>query len=156
MDDLEALAALPGAITIGGKAYPVLPPTVGDMIREALQMKQMARAVCVSPIKLAAEHSYLPPAVFATLLSEALKLGSGGGAEPNEAAIRERYAMLDGVRWRLWYHVSRSGHAFTEADAAAVVTDHNCIDVCNALDAALNLPRGEGEKKAAPPTGTTG
>lgn len=155
MDKLEQLAALPGTLTIGGKAYIVLPPTPGDVLREALQMKQLARAVCVSPVDYAARHTHLPPAVFEVVMTAALKLGSGGGVEPNEEAFRERYAMLDGVRWRLYYHLSRSGHAFTEADAAALVTDANVIDVAMALDRALRMPEVD-KKKPDPPIGSTG
>jgi hypothetical protein len=154
-DKLEQLAALPGSLTVGGNTYVVLPPTPGDVLREALQMKQLARAVCVSPVEYAARHAHLPPPVFAIVMQEALKLGAGGGVEPNEEAFRERYAMLDGVRWRLCYHLSRSGHAFSESDAATLVTDANCIDICNAIDRALRMPEVD-KKKPELATGTSG
>lgn len=156
MDKLDQLAAAPGAITVGGTTFAVLRPTPGDMIREALQMKQLARAVCVSPVEYVAKlATAMPPAVFALAMQEAIKLGAGGGVEPTEDAFRERYAMPDGVRWRLRYHVNRSGGSMTEAEAAALVTDANCIDVCNELDRALRLPEAD-KKKQGPPTGTGG
>lgn len=151
MDVLEQLAAKPGQLTVGGKTYNILPPTPGDVLRELLQMKQLARAVCRDPVDIvAARAASLPPAVFAALAQEALKLSGGGGAEPNESAVRERYALPDGVRWRLWYHITRSGGTITEDEAKAAVTEFNCIEMCDAIDRALQMPPTD-PKKDIPP-----
>lgn len=158
MDALEAIASPPGLVTVGGRSFVIAPPSPGDMLREMLQMKQLARACCLSPVDYAAQHAHLPPAIFAALLREAVALGAGNGgkSEPTEQMFQEQYAMPPGVRWRLWYHVTRSGYKdFTEKDAESLVTDHNCIDVTNAIDAALKLASIDAEKKT-PPTGTAG
>ena len=158
MDNLEAIAGRPGQLTVGPRVFTIAPPTPGDMLREMLQMRQLARATCLSPIDYAARHAHLPPSVFAVVMREAVALGasSGGKTEPTDQVFQEQYALPEGVRWRLHYHVSRSGYKdFTEADAKALVTDHNCIDLCNALDAALKLATLDAEKKTLP-TGSTG
>jgi len=159
MDDLEQIAALPGALTLGGKTYPILPPTPGDMLREALQMKRLARESCrPDPLKYLAEHGAgLDPTSRAVFVAEAVKVVAAPPPEPTGTLVEEQYGLPAGVRWRVCYHVTRSGGALTEAAAAALVTDFNCGRVCVALDDALKLP-GTGDPKGqrSPPTGTTG
>jgi len=122
MDDLEHLAAPPGTFALGGKTYPILPPTPGDMLREAVEMRRLANAA--------------------------------GSKDPVE--IEARFCLPEGVRWRVWYHVNRSGTPLAREQADALVTEFNSGPVCHALDAALALPGAEEGKKAPPPTGTGG
>lgn len=157
MDVLEQIAALPGSLTIGGKTYPIAPPTPGDMLREGLHMKQLARkAANGNPLEyVAANASLLSPAGYAVAIAEAVKAANAPPGEPSPVSVHEQYGLPDGVRWRLWYHVNRSGGAMTEAQAKKLVTDFNCGNVCVALDDALKLP-DVGEKKVEALTGTGG
>jgi hypothetical protein len=159
VDKLEQLAAMPGALTLGGKTYPILPPTPGDMLREALQMKQFAREVGrKDPLAyVAGAAALLSPAAMAAAVAEAVRVGTAPPPDPTGTLVEEQYGLPAGVRWRLYYHVTRSGGALTEAEAAALVTDVNCGRVCVALDDALKLPEdGDPKKEPAPPTGTSG
>jgi hypothetical protein len=159
LDVLEQIAAAPGVLTVGGKTYPIIPPTPGDMLREALQMKQLARACGRrDPLKYVAESAGLfTPQALAIAVSEAVKVGSAPPPEPDHVSVQEQYGLPDGVRWRLWYHLNRSGHAVGEEAAKALVTDFNCGNVCVAIDNALRLPEiGEPKKEPGQPTGTNG
>lgn len=159
MDALEQLVALPGSLTVGARTYPVLPPTPGDMLREALQMKQLARAACrKDPLKYVLEGcAALDPATRAVAVAEAVKLGSAPAPEPDKAFVEEQYGLPDGVRWRLWYHVNRSGGKLSEEEAKRLVTDFNSGRICMALDEALKLPEvGDPKDEPAPPSGTSG
>lgn len=160
MDALESLAALPGQVTVGDRVFIVAPPTPGDMLREALQMKQLAReAGRKDPLKYVAESlASLPPAAVAAAVGRAVELGSAPAPEPVGTLIEEQYGLPAGVRWRLWFHVNRSGGKLSEEEAKALVTDFNCGNVCVALDSALKLPSSTGdEKKTSPlPSGSPG
>jgi hypothetical protein len=118
------------------------------MLATMARMKELARARCISPLDFVLKHTHLNPAQLAAAVSEAIKLGSGGGAEPTPDAVWEQYVTLEGVRWRVWYHVSRAHKEFTIEDAAKLVTEDNLFDAATALDEALKFraldPKGEG------------
>lgn len=158
MDRVEQIAALPGVLTIDGKQFVITPPTPGDMLREAIQMKQLAReAGGKDPLKYVAESAaFIPPQALAAAVAEAVKAGSAPRPEPTGTMVEEQYGLPSGVRWRLWYHVNRSGGKMTEDEAKALVTDFNCGNVCVAIDNALRLPETPDTKKEVPPTGTPG
>lgn len=154
MDTLAALAPAPGHLTLGGITFTVLPPTPGDMIRTGDKMKELARAKCAGPLDYVVRNSAtLPPAMLALAVAEAIKLGAGGGVEPTIESVWEQYTTLEGVRWRVWYHVSRVLPDFTPEAAAALVTDDNRLDAAEQLDAALKLKAAD-PKGPAPATGS--
>lgn len=159
MDKLEQIAGLPGTLSVGGKSFVIAPPTPGDMLREAIQMKQLAReAGRKDPLKYVAESAAsLNPVAMAAAVAKAVELGTAPPPEPAGTLVEEQYGLPAGVRWRLWYHVNRSGGAMSEDEARTLVTDFNCGNVCVALDEALKLPRaGDPKGPPTPPTGTSG
>lgn len=153
MDPVFAVAAAPGTLTLGGVPYLVLPPTPGDKARTVERMRELARARCLSPVDYALTHAHLAPAALALVVSEAIKLGAGGGVEPTAEAVWEQFDTLDGVRWRVWYHLSKTTPAATPEAVAALVTEANRGDVAAALDAALKLEQID-PKGLAPATGS--
>lgn len=155
MDSTDALSSAPGVLTLGDKTFVILPPTPRDMLATMTRMKEFARAKCVSPLDFVLRHMTLPPAALALAVGEAIKIGSGGGIEPTQEAIWEQYATRAGVRWRVWYHVSRVLKDFKPADVEPLVTDDNLLDAQEALDAALRFEDISKEKKT-PATGTPG
>lgn len=154
-DAVAAMARTPGVLTLAGRSFVILPPTTGDMLRVQDKMRELARAKCVSPLDFALKHTHLPPAVLAVAVSEALKLGAGGGVQPTAEAVADEYLSLEGVRWRVWYHASRALPDLHPDDAAALVTPDNLLDAAEGLDRALRLgladPNGQ-----APTTGSAG
>lgn len=158
MEPLVLLAAAPGTLVIGGRSFTIPPITLADKFRVAERMQELAQVKCLSPVDYAAQHTHLPPAVFAVMMSEALKLGSGsgqaGGVKPTTEAVWDEYATLDGIRYRVWYHVSRGLPAFTPEEAAALVTADNRFDASDALDKALKLdridPKGQANGTGSP------
>lgn len=149
-----ALAPMPGRLEIGGSAFVILPPTPGDMIRTQDRMRELARSRCVPPLDFVFKSAAaLTPAQLALAVSEAIKLGAGGGVDPTPEAVWDQYTTLEGVRWRVWYHVGRVVKDFAPEAAAALVTDDNRLDVADRLDAALAL-RAADPKGPAPATGS--
>jgi hypothetical protein len=139
MEPAEALAQAPGTLTLAGRSFVILPPTTRDKQATHQRMRAFVQAKSISPLDYAARHTHLPPAVFAVAIAEALKLGRMPEVEPPPEAIWEQYTTLEGVRWRVWYHVSRALPEFTPEEAAALVTDDNVLDASDALDLALRL-----------------
>lgn len=159
MSEWEHIAGTPGAVTVDGKTYVIQPPTTGDMLREAIQMKQLARATLTprDPLKYLAESGgFLPPAALAAAAQEAIRVATAPPQEPPTQLVQEMYGMVEGVRWRLWYHVNRSGGSLTEEAIKKLVTEFNCGCICTAIDDAIRLPEVETGKKPEPPTGTGG
>lgn len=154
MDATEAISQTPGTLAIGGRSFVILPPTPRDKLATHQRMRAMVDAKCISPLDYAAKHTHLPAAVFAVAIAEALKLGSTPPAPPPAEVIWDQYTTLDGVRWRVWWHVSRVLKDFKIEDAAALVTEDNVFDASDALDAALRLGAIDPKKETpAPPTG---
>lgn len=149
----EALSKTPGLLSLGGREFVILPPTPRDQLATMDRMKSLARAKCVSPLDYVLKHATLPPGAMALAVQEAIKLGAGGGIEPTPDAVWEQYTSLDGVRWRVWYHVSRVVKDFKPEDVAPLVTEDNLFDAAEALDAALKFGAVDSEKKT-PATGT--
>jgi hypothetical protein len=155
MDPTDALARAPAVLELGGRRLVVLPPSPRDMLAVAERMRALARAKCVSPLDYVLRHTHLAPAQLALAVSEAIKLGAGGGAEPAPEAVWTEYASLDGVRWRIWYHASRAHADLKPEEVAALVTEDNLFDAAEALDRALKLADLDPKKKTPepPPTG---
>ena len=76
MNRLEDIAGLSGVLTLGGKTYTIAPATPGDMLREALQMKHLAReSGRKDPLKYVAESAtLLPPVALAAAIAEAVRV----------------------------------------------------------------------------------
>jgi hypothetical protein len=153
MDATESVSQPPGALTLAGSSFVILPATPRDMLVVHNRMRAFAQAKATSPLDFAARHTHLPPAVFAVAIAEALKLGAGAPVPPPAEAVWDQYTTLDGVRWRLWYHVSRTLKEFTPEAAAALVTEDNLLDAAEALDRALNF-KGIDPNAPAPATGS--
>jgi hypothetical protein len=154
MDPTEALARAPSALVVGGRSFVILPPTPRDMLAVNERMKALARARCVSPLDYALSHSHLGAAALELAVTQALKLGAGGGVRPDPEAVWEQFHTLAGVRWRVWYHASRAHKSLTPEDVAELVTDDNLFDVAADLDAALKLARLD-PKGRPPATGSS-
>lgn len=149
----EAFDKAPRVLRLAGQEFAVAPPTSRDLIAVHTRMEALARAQCVSPLEYVLGHAArVPAAALALAVSEAIKLGSGGGARPSPDAVSDQYVTLEGTRWRLWYHVSRVAPAFTLAAAQSLVTDDTLADAVEALDAALNF-RALDPNAPAPATG---
>ncbi len=155
MEPVPVMAGLPGVLTLGGRSFSILPPAPVDMLRVGERMAELANAKCLSPIDYAATHTHLPPAVFALMMSEAIKLGSGGGVKPTPEAVWDEYTTLEGVRFRVWYHAARAMPDLAPEVVAELVTADNRFNVSDALDKALKLGTSD-PKGPANETGTAG
>lgn len=149
MDTTQNTAPTPGLLKLGGREFVVLPAKNRDLLATNTRMKELARDRCVSPLDYVLGHAHLAPGAMTAAIAEAIKIGSGGGVEPTPEAVWDQYTTLEGVRWRVYYHVSRVLKDFKPEDAAKLVTDDNVLDAAEALDAALNF-RALDEKKETP------
>lgn len=152
MNSAPAMAALPGTLTLGGASFVILAPTPGDKLRVDERMREMALAKCVSPVDYAMQFARLPEAAFRLLLSEAIKLGAGGGVKPHPDAVWDEYTSLEGVRWRAWYHISRVLPDYPLEAATEAITPDNLFVVAEGLDKALKLASAD-PNAPAPATG---
>lgn len=151
----QTVVQTPGLLKLGGREFVILPPETRDAVATHARMTELARARCVSPLDYVLRHTHLPPALLAAAVAEAIKIGAGGGdREPTPETVNEQYTTTEGVRWRVWWHVSRVLKDFGPEDAAALVTDDNAFDTALLLDAALKFAALDPKKKEpAPPTG---
>lgn len=98
------------------------------------------------------------PATAGDMLREGVEMrriaNAAGAKETFE--VESQYCLPEGVRWRLWYHLNRSGHSVTREQANALVTEFNSGPICVALDEACRIPGGDEKKAEAPPSGTPG
>lgn len=155
MEPNEAVAQTPGTLALGGRAFVILPPTPRDMLAASRRMRAMVEAKALSPLDyVASRREHIPAAVFALAVAESIKLGALPQVAPDPALVWEQYATLEGVRWRVWYHVSRLDKSVTPDRVAEWVTEDNLFDVAEQLDAALGLAGIDPKKKA--PEATTG
>jgi hypothetical protein len=156
VEAVDNLARVPGVLRIGGREFAILPPTPRDMLATGERMRAFAKEKCLSPIDYVMRHAAnMPAAALAIWISEAIKIGAGNGGEtpPSNDLVLDQYATLQGVRWRVWYHISRVLKDFKIEEVAKLVTDDNLYDAREALDAALNF--GVLDPNApAPTTGT--
>lgn len=106
-----------------------------------------------SPLDFVLSHQNLPPAVLALAVAEAIKLGSGKAIKATAEEVWEQYATLEGVRWRLWFHASKTCPELTLEEAAALVPDGEHLRVADALDAALSFKETDPNAQA-PATGS--
>jgi hypothetical protein len=139
MDATEAITQTPGTLTLAGRSFVILPATPRDMLATHQRMRAIAESKRTSPLDFAARHTHLPPAVFAVAIAEAVKMGSDAPAPPASEVIWDQYSTLEGVRWRVFYHVSRVLKDFTPEAAALLVTEDNLLDAAEGLDRALNF-----------------
>jgi hypothetical protein len=156
MDATEALAKRPAVLKFGGREFVILPPTPRDMLAVNARMKALARAKCTSPLDYALSHQHLSGAALEMAVTQALKLGSGGGVRPEPEAVWDEFATLEGVRWRVWYHVTRvpAQSGFSVEEAAALVSEDNLFDAAEALDRALKFTSLD-PNAARPATGSS-
>lgn len=140
MDAVTAMAASPGEVKIAGASFVITPPTPGDLLRELERMRDLARSRVVPPLEYVfAQSDKLAPAALALSVSEAIKLGAGGGVDPTPGVVIEQYTSLEGVRWRAWYHASRALPGLKADVFEKLVTDDNRLSVSDQLDAACKL-----------------
>ncbi len=151
MDDLS-IGVTKNVLTVGGRAFVILPPTPRDMLATAQRMTELARAQYKSPLDYVLTHATLPPAALALAVSEAIKLGSGKALKPTPEEVWDQYQTLDGVRWRAWYHACLTTPGLTLEEVAALVPDGEHLRVAEALDAALSFKETD-PNAPAPATG---
>jgi hypothetical protein len=154
MDSVEQLAGAPAILELGDQKFVILPPRPRDKLIVGTRMREMARAKCCSPLDYVLKHTSLPTAALALAISEAIKLGSGGGVDPSPDAVWEQYDTLEGVRFQLWHYVSRAHKEFTPEQAAKLVTEDNLYDVAEKLNKALQLAAID-PNAVAPATGSS-
>lgn len=154
---MQTVFALPGSVTVKGRTFPVPKPTATDLARVREQMRLLARANCTEPLKYVAAQieGGIPPAVIQIAIGEALKLGSGGGVEPTDAAVAREYDSLAGVRYRLWFHARKLTTELTHADVEALVGEEEQYDVADALFTALGLGERGADAPKAPSAGAS-
>lgn len=140
-------------LKVGGREFVILPPTPRDMVITTKRMTELAKAQYKSPLEVALAHN-LPPAALALAVSEALKLASGNALKPSPEEVWDQYLTLEGVQWRVWFHVSKTCPEFTLEDAAALVPDGEHFRVAEALDAALSFKEAD-PNAPAPTTGSS-
>jgi hypothetical protein len=155
MDTSDAFAQAPAVLAIDGRRFVVLPPRPRDVLAVNARMKELARAKCTSPIDYVLAHAHVAPGALELLCRQAILLGSGNGVRPDESAIWDEFASLDGVRWRVWYFASKVEKSLKLEDVAALVTEDNLFDVAADLDAALRLASID-PKKETPAASSTG
>jgi hypothetical protein len=151
--DDNALGVSKRVLTVGGRAFVVLPPTPRDMLNVNQRMTELAQAQYRSPLDYACSHTHLPPVLLALSVSEAIKLGSGKALKATRDEIWDQYQTLEGVRWRVWYHASQTTPGLTLDEVAALVPDGEHITVAEALDAALSFKELDPNAQA-PATGS--
>lgn len=140
MDATQAVSQVAGTLSLGGRAYVILPPTPRDKLVTYERMKALVAEQTVPPLEyVATRFAHLPGAIFTQAIREAILLGAAPPPPPDPAVVWAQYATLAGVRWRVWYHVSRVLKDFTPEQAAGLVTEDNVFDASDALDAALGL-----------------
>jgi hypothetical protein len=152
MEPAEALAQTPATLSLGGRSFIILPLHTRDMLATHYRMRALAEARDKSPLDYAAGHTHLPPAVFAVAVAEAIKIGHRAPPPPPQEVIDDQYTTLAGVRWRVYYHISRVLTDFTPEDAAKLVTEDNLFDAAGKLDKAIKLA-GLDPNDPAPATG---
>ena len=152
MDEL-AIGVTKNVVTVGGREFVILPPTPRDMIATAQRMKQLAQAKYSSPLDFVAKHTHLPPLVLSMSICEAIKLGSGNALKATDEEIWDEHFTLEGVRWRVWHHASKTCPSLTLEDVAALVPDGEHLRVIEALDAALRFKEVD-PNAPAPTTGS--
>lgn len=152
MDDL-VIGVTKNVVTVGGREFVILPPTPRDMIATAQRMKELAQAQYRSPLDYVLTHSHLPPAALSLAVSEAIKLGSGKALKATADEVWEQYQTLEGVRWRVWFHASKTCPELTLEEVSALVPDGEHIRVVEALDAALSFKESD-PNAPAPATGS--
>ncbi len=156
MDAAEVVDRTPALFTVGGRVFVVLKPTNRDMLAVRARMAALAKAKCVSPLDYALSHQHLAPGLLGLAVSEAVKLGSGGGVKPHPDAVWDEYDSLEGVRWRCWYHASRALPDLKPEEFEALVTEDNLFDAAEALNVALQFAALDPDaKKKAQDTGTS-
>lgn len=153
MDAPQAVSQPPGVLVLAGRSFAILPPTPRDKLVTHERMRALAESRDLSPLDYAARHTHLPPAVFAIAIAESIKLGHRAAPAPAPEVIWDQYTTLDGVRWRVWYHVSRVLKDFTIEDVEDLVTADNVLDASDALDEALGLRKID-PNAPAPATGS--
>lgn len=152
MEDL-VIGVSSNVLTVGGRSFVILPPTPRDMIATTQRMKELAQAQYRSPVDYALTHTHLPPAALALVVSEAIKLGSGKALKPTHEEVFDQYLTLEGVRWRVWFHCSKTCPELTQDEVAALVPDGEHLRVAEALDAALSFKELD-PNAPAPATGS--
>lgn len=136
----EQLAKLPAVLKIGERELVILKPTPRAFIDVDAWMTERAKAHCVSPLDyVVKQHMHLPPAAFAVAVSEAIKLGSGGGAKPTREAVWVEYSTLEGVRFQAWYHARAAHPDLKLEELTPLITPDNFPIVGDELDKALKL-----------------
>lgn len=139
MDATEAVSQAPALLSLGGRSFVILPPTPRDKLVTHQRMRALAESRDKSPLDYAAAHTHLPPAIFAVAVAEAIRIGHRPAPAPAPEVIWDQYTTLEGVRWRVWHHVSRVLKEFKIEEVRDLVTEDNLYDVSDALDAALRL-----------------
>lgn len=148
MTPTQAVTQVPGTLDLCGRTFAILPPTLRDTTVTHQRMRGFAEAKAMSPLDYVVQkHSHLPPPVFAIAVSEAIKLGSAAPVAPPNEVIWDQYTTLEGVRWRVWYHITRIDKDVTIEEVAKWVTEDNHFDVSDALNTALGLDKIDPKKK---------
>lgn len=157
MESVEQLAKAPGVLKIGERQFVILPPTPRDMLAVGTRMRELARSRCVSPLDYVLKHTHLNPAALSLALREAIALGAGPPIKLDPESVWEQYDTIEGLRFRVWYHVSRAHKDFTPEQAEELVTEDNLFDVADALNQALRFGELDPKKETPEtPTGTSG
>lgn len=153
MDDL-VIGASKNVLTVGGREFVILPPTPRDMIATAQRMTELVAAKYLPPLSYVQKQAeHLSPAFLSVCVSEAIKLGSGTPIKPREDEVWAEYQTLEGVRWRVWHHASKTCPALKLEEVAALVPDGYHLQVAEALDAALSFKESD-PNAPAPATGS--
>jgi hypothetical protein len=168
MSQNHTIASAPGLLKLGGREFVILRPTSRDLLAVSERMTAFAREQCLTPLEWVLKlHAHLPAALLSVAVREAIALGAGSGQgtdekptagrEPTDDLVWKQYHTLAGVRWRVWYAVSRVPEGkFTLDDAAGLVTDDNLFIAAAELDAACKFGELDPKKKTpAPPTGAS-
>jgi hypothetical protein len=153
MDDL-VIGVTKNVLKVGGRSFVILPPTPRDMLAANQRMKELAQAQYRSPLDYVLTHGHLPPAAMSLAVSEAIKLGSGKALKATPEEVWDQYQTLEGVRWRVWYHASKTCPELTLEEVAALVPDGEHLRVVESLDAALSFKETD-PNAPAPATGST-
>lgn len=147
MDDF-VIGVSKNVLAVGGREFVILPPTPRDMIATMQRMKELAQAQYRSPVDYALSHTHLQPAALSLVVSEAIKLGAGKALKPTQEEVFDQYLTLEGVRWRVWFHASKTCPALTTDEVAALVPDGERLRVAESLDAALSFKESDPNAQA--------
>ncbi|AMV25440.1 hypothetical protein VT84_13645 [Gemmata sp. SH-PL17] len=154
MNETAIAASAPKTLNTALGAFRVAAPTAADHLDVIEAMRDQAQKQCVSPLAYLNAHlGQINPALVEVATRQALAMGAGGGVAPAPQLIEQQYTTVDGLAWRLTFHIKKLHPDFTDEKAREILKADGRWNTADALDKAIGFGDID-PKKDAPPTGT--